>query len=48
MALPSCPECAAGETHIATRTDYVVYLRCRKCARVWSVPKPGTAGAAES
>ncbi len=40
LALPSCPSCTARATHVATRTDYVLYLRCPKCANVWSIPKP--------
>ena len=39
--LPACPQCAKDEATIATRTDYVVYLRCPACFHVWSIPKPG-------
>ena len=38
---PPCPDCPTKETHVATRTEYVLYLRCRVCGHVWSVPKPG-------
>jgi len=43
LALPACPACARHETYVATRTDYVLYLRCPQCFKVWSVPKPNSA-----
>jgi hypothetical protein len=41
LAMLPCPDCSAHETYVASRTDYVLYLRCPNCARIWSVPKPG-------
>jgi uncharacterized Zn finger protein len=38
---PPCESCASTQTEVATRTDYVLYLRCWACGHVWSVPKPG-------
>jgi formate dehydrogenase maturation protein FdhE len=38
---PPCPTCGSEEIHGAVRTEYVVYFRCRACASVWAVPKPG-------
>jgi hypothetical protein len=39
--LPPCPDCDSRDTHVATRTEYVLYVRCPNCATVWSVPRPG-------
>ena len=42
--LPPCPKCGTTDTvHVATRTDYVLYLRCEACPTIWSIPKPGVA-----
>ena len=41
LALPTCPSCSARDTHVATRTDYVIYLRCPPCGHIWSISKPG-------
>jgi hypothetical protein len=38
---PPCSECGSTKTAVATRTPYVVYVRCAACACVWSIPKPG-------
>jgi hypothetical protein len=39
--LPKCQRCKQGTTvTVASRTDYVLYLRCVSCLHVWSVPKP--------
>jgi hypothetical protein len=38
---PPCPHCGGEHTHGATRSEYVVYFRCRGCLHTWSVPKPG-------
>ncbi len=38
---PPCPTCGSEVVHAVIRTDYVVYWRCRACAEIWSVPKPG-------
>jgi hypothetical protein len=38
---PPCKSCTSSQTEVATRTDYVLYIRCRGCLHVWSVPKPG-------
>jgi len=40
LALPACPTCSAHATHVATRTEWFLYLRCPPCGNVWSVPKP--------
>jgi|SRR3954451_14998853 len=38
---PSCPTCGKRETVVAvTRTRHVLYIRCPRCADVWSVPRP--------
>jgi predicted anti-sigma-YlaC factor YlaD len=39
--LPSCEACRSPKTAVATRTEYVVYVRCAACGFVWSMPKPG-------
>ena len=36
--LPACERCAHSSTAIALRTDYVVYIRCARCAWVWPIP----------
>jgi hypothetical protein len=41
LALPPCLACDCRDTQVATRTEYVVYVRCPNCGDVWSVPKPG-------
>ena len=38
---PFCESCDSSKTEVATRTDYVLYIRCWACGHVWSVPKPG-------
>jgi hypothetical protein len=38
---PPCPQCSTPHVHVASRTDYVLYLRCPSCFQVWSIPKPG-------
>jgi hypothetical protein len=45
---PPCSECGSTKTDIATRTPYVLYVRCSACAFVWSVPKPGREPGRES
>ena len=41
LRVPPCQHCGReGHVTVATRTDYVVYGRCSRCARVWSVPIP--------
>jgi hypothetical protein len=37
---PFCESCESSKTEVATRTDYVLYIRCWACGHVWSVPKP--------
>ena len=39
--LPACQRCAHSDTAVALRTDYVLYIRCARCAWVWPIPKPG-------
>jgi hypothetical protein len=39
--VPPCQTCGAATTHVATRTPYFLYIRCRVCFETWSVPKPG-------
>jgi hypothetical protein len=39
---PACPTCHGADTQVATRTEYVLYLRCPRCAHVWSIGKPGS------
>ena len=41
ITIPTCQHCGGADTAVATRTDYVVYIRCAACLQVWSVPKPG-------
>ena len=41
LNLPLCTACNSSKTAVATRTPYVLYIRCKHCASVWSVPKPG-------
>ena len=38
---PPCESCRSSTTEVASRTDWVLYIRCDACAHVWSVPKPG-------
>jgi len=42
---PACPTCHANSSQVATRTEYVLYLRCPRCSHIWSVSKPGVGGA---
>jgi hypothetical protein len=42
LQLPPCSGCGSTKTAVATRTPYVLYVRCSSCACVWSIPKPGT------
>ena len=39
-AVPPCERCAREHVHVATRTAYVLYVRCADCGHVWSLPKP--------
>jgi len=39
-----CPVCAATEVMLGTQTDRFVYLRCRACSEVWSIPDRRRAG----
>ena len=39
--IPPCVTCAYNNTHVATRTPYFLYIRCRSCCEVWSVPIVG-------
>ena len=41
LTIPHCESCGSTRTEVATRTEYVVYVRCAACWYVWSVPKPG-------
>ena len=41
LTIPPCENCGSTSTGVATRTEYVVYLRCPACWYVWSLPKPG-------
>jgi hypothetical protein len=41
LDLPPCQSCSSTNIAVATRTPYVVYVRCKACGFVWSVPKPG-------
>ncbi len=34
-----CPACGAAGATGLTRTGVCVYLRCKKCQHVWSVPE---------
>src|SRR4051794_26916378 len=40
LTIPDCGQCASSETAVATRTTFVLYIRCAACCHVWSVPKP--------
>jgi uncharacterized Zn finger protein len=39
LAIPPCPYCAVPP-RVVSRTDYVIYVRCERCAHVWSIDKP--------
>ena len=39
LAVPPCTSCGSANTAVATRTEYVVYIRCADCRFVWSLPK---------
>ena len=41
---PPCDPCGQTETHVATRTPYVLYIRCPACSREYGVWR-GQAGA---
>ena len=41
LAVPPCESCGSTTTAVVTRRDYVVYVRCKACGYVWSIPKPG-------
>jgi len=41
VTIQPCKYCGSGDTAVASRTEYVVYIRCGACLQVWSVPKPG-------
>jgi predicted nucleic-acid-binding Zn-ribbon protein len=41
LTVPPCKRCGSASTGVATRTDYVLYVRCQTCGYVWSLPKPG-------
>ena len=38
VAVARCTECDSRNASIATRTDYVLYVRCADCGSVWSIP----------
>jgi hypothetical protein len=38
---PPCGACGNPGTQVATRTPYVLYIRCPVCFDAWSVPLPG-------
>ncbi len=38
VAVARCTECDSRNTSIATRTDYVLYVRCADYGSVWSIP----------
>jgi len=40
LTIPSCRECGSPQTAVATRTAFVLYIRCQVCSGVWSVRKP--------
>jgi hypothetical protein len=46
LQLSSCENCGTLEVRVATRTEYVVYVRCLECMHVWSVVKPDHRSAA--
>jgi hypothetical protein len=37
---PRCDACGNPATQVATRTPYVLYIRCPVCFDAWSVPRP--------
>jgi translation initiation factor 2 beta subunit (eIF-2beta)/eIF-5 len=41
VPMQPCKYCGSADTAAASRTEYVVYIRCGACLQVWSVPKPG-------
>jgi len=41
LTVPRCPECDSHKTGIVLREEYVLYARCRQCAHVWPMAKPG-------
>jgi formate dehydrogenase maturation protein FdhE len=41
LQLPPCPACRSMLVTVASRTPCMLYLRCRGCHTIWSVPKPG-------
>jgi hypothetical protein len=41
LTIPRCPECDSHRTAIVVREEYVLYARCRDCAHVWPVARPG-------
>jgi hypothetical protein len=40
LSIPYCPHCNVPP-RVVSRTDYVVYVRCERCAHVRSIEKPG-------
>jgi hypothetical protein len=38
---PPCERCSSGNTVVQlARTAHVLYIRCTRCAELWSVQKP--------
>lgn len=33
-----CPDCGSAAVLRVTSTTFVVYLRCDKCAHIWTIP----------
>jgi hypothetical protein len=40
LQLPPCPACRLMSVTVASRTPHMLYLRCRGCHAIWSVPRP--------
>jgi hypothetical protein len=40
LTMQPCAFCGSAHTHVATRTEFFVYFRCKDCAFVWSTAKP--------
>jgi hypothetical protein len=36
--VPPCATCGYGNTHVATRTPYFLYIRCRSCVKSGACP----------
>lgn len=40
LTLSLCPKCGRDSAAVATRTEYVIYIRCHDCAHIWVSAKP--------